>query len=444
SYTVSPIHTIPAYVDLAKRLQDLAVDSICIKDMAALLKPQAAFDLVSAIKQACGADLPVHIHAHATTGVTLVSLMKAIEAGADGVDTAISSMSLGTGHNPTESLCEMLTDTGYGTTVDLERLTPVKRHFAAVRSRYQAFATRFQGADTAIFTSQIPGGMLSNMESQLRAQGAEDRLDEVLAEVPIVRREAGYPPLVTPSSQIVGSQAVLNVLLGRYERMTGEFQDLVLGYYGATRGVVDPELLRRAGEAAGKTAISCRPADRIEAEWQRLASEAQRLSGFAGSDEDILTYALFPQVAATFFSERTQGPRDLGHERDISAPRPAQPPPTTSNDGPRTYTVTVDGHDYQVRVAPGGEVEQVTAPSSTTVTPPAAASGEIVAAELAGTVLRVPVQVGDRVKEGAILVILEAMKMETQITAPRAGTVAAIAVTVGDQVSVGANLVTLT
>src|SRR5271169_5624495 len=235
-YTTSPLHTIDRFVELAGQLRELGCDSICIKDMAALLKPQAAHDLVRGIKEACGKDTLVHVHVHATTGVTMVSLMKAIEAGADIVDTSISSLSLGPGHNPTEALVEMLEGTGYKTRLDKDRLLRIKEHFAKVRPRYAEFESKFIGVETEIFDSQIPGGMISNMESQLKQQGAGDRVKEVLAEVPRVRKDAGYPPLVTPSSQIVGTQAVFNVLMGRYKALTGEFADLMLGYYGETIG----------------------------------------------------------------------------------------------------------------------------------------------------------------------------------------------------------------
>src|SRR5215207_1094674 len=245
-YTVSPLHTIDKFVELARQFQDLGCQSICIKDMAALLKPQPAYDLVKGIKARCGADTLVHVHVHSTTGVTLVSLMKAIEAGADIVDTSISSLSLGPGHNSTEALVEMLEGTGYTTRLRKDRLLKIKEHFARVRPRYAPFESKFIGVETEIFESQIPGGMISNMESQLQQQGAGDRVKEVLAEVPAVRKVAGYPPLVTPSSQIVGTQAVFNVVMGRYKALTGEFADLMLGYYGETIGPRDPAVVALA------------------------------------------------------------------------------------------------------------------------------------------------------------------------------------------------------
>ncbi|MBP6762880.1 MAG: methylmalonyl-CoA carboxytransferase subunit 5S, partial [Thauera sp.] len=269
-YTVSPLHTVQGFVDMAQRLVEMGCDSICLKDMAALLKPQPAYDIVRGIKQQCGDSVRVHVHTHATTGVTLVSLMKAIEAGADCVDTAISSLSLGPGHNPTESLVEMLEGTGFEARLDKDRLRRIKDHFATVRPRYAEFMSNIHGVDTDIFDSQIPGGMISNMESQLKQQKAADRLREVLIEVPRVREDAGFPPLVTPSSQIVGTQAVFNVMMGRYKAMSGEFADLMLGYYGQAPGERDPEVVALAEQQAKKPPIDCRPADLLKPEWHAL------------------------------------------------------------------------------------------------------------------------------------------------------------------------------
>jgi methylmalonyl-CoA carboxyltransferase 5S subunit len=283
-YTVSPLHTVEGFIEMAERLLDLGCDSICIKDMAALLKPHAAYELVKGIKDTCGSDVRVHVHVHATTGVTMVSLMKAIEAGADCVDTAISSLSLGPGHNPTESLVEMLEGTGFDTKLDKARLLKIKDYFNTVRPRYKEFLSNIIGVETEIFASQIPGGMLSNMESQLKQQKAADRLKEVLLEVPNVRKDAGYPPLVTPSSQIVGTQAVFNVMMGRYKVLTGEFADLMLGYYGETIARRDRHVIELANKQTGKPIIDCRPADLLKPEWQELRTAALALNGCNGSD----------------------------------------------------------------------------------------------------------------------------------------------------------------
>jgi methylmalonyl-CoA carboxyltransferase 5S subunit len=354
-YTVSPVHTTQGFVELAKRLVSMGADSICLKDMAALLKPQPAYDIVKAIKDNCGSDVLVHIHCHATTGVTLVSLMKAIEAGADMVDTAISSLSLGPGHNPTESLVEMLEGTEYTTNLDAARLSKIKNYFATVRPRYQEFLSNITGVETDIFKSQIPGGMISNMESQLKQQDAADRLQEVLDEVPRVREAAGYPPLVTPTSQIVGTQAVFNVMMGPYQAITGEFADLMLGYYGETIAPKDPEVLKKAEAHAKKPAITCRPADLLKPEWEVLQKTAAGIEGFNGSDEDVLTAAMFPQVAQKFFPARKQGPKNLGKDPAKAAAEaiPVAPAAGTSPlKGPVTYGVTVNGRHHKVIVTP--------------------------------------------------------------------------------------------
>ncbi len=356
-YTISPVHTIASFVDMAQQLKNLGCDSICIKDMAGLLKPQPAYELVKGIKARCGADTLVNVHSHATTGVTLVSYMKAIEAGCDIVDTAVSSMSLGPGHNPTESFIEMLEGTGFQTRLDMKRILRVRDHFANVRRRYREFLSEVSGVDTEIFKSQIPGGMISNMESQLKGQGAADRLHEVMEEVPRIRADAGYPPLVTPSSQIVGTQAVFNVLMGRYKVLTGEFADLMLGYYGSTLAEKNPEVVKKAAEHAKKPPIDVRPADLLKPEWEQLRSQALGLEGCNGSDEDVLTHAMFPQVAPKFFKSRAAGPKNLGKEPSAlkAAPesKPAQPEGHSAAAKERIqYVVTLNGQEHKVTVAP--------------------------------------------------------------------------------------------
>ena len=351
-YTVSPVHSTALFVDQALRLEAMGVDSICIKDMAALIKPQAAYDLVTGIKAACP-KLRLHLHAHATTGVTLVSLMKAVEAGVDGVDTAVSSMSLGPGHNPTESFMEMLEGTGFTTRVNFDLVLKAKKHFTQTLGRYKEFLSSVTGVETEIFKSQIPGGMLSNMESQLKQQGASDRLDDVMAEIPIVRKDTGYVPLVTPSSQIVGTQAVLNVLMGRYKVLTGEFSDLMLGYYGDSPAEKNPEIIAMAHEHSKKEPITCRPGDLLDPEWEKLKAEAFILTGNNGSDEDVLTYAMFPQVAPKFFEKRHEGPLNLGKD-PVSGETEAEIAAAHQGNitGPITYAVTLSGQQHKVVVAP--------------------------------------------------------------------------------------------
>ena len=306
------------------------------------------------IKEALGEGVRVHVHVHATTGVTLVSLMKAIEAGADAVDTAISSLSLGPGHNPTESLVHMLDGTGYTANLNMERLLKIRDHFAAVRPKYTQFLSNITGVDTEIFDSQIPGGMISNMESQLKEQGAADKLKEVLIEVPEVRKIAGYPPLVTPSSQIVGTQAVFNVLMGRYKVITAEFADLMLGYYGSTLGARDHDVMLKCEKQAKKTPIMMRPADLLKPEWDQLRNAAIALDGCDGSDEDILTTAMFPKVAPKFFAERPQGPKSVA--KDPKALAAAGVPPGNGGGGPVRetikYEVQLEGKKHVVTVSP--------------------------------------------------------------------------------------------
>lgn len=353
-YTVSPLHTTEGYVKLAGQLLDMGAQSLCLKDMAALLKPQPAYDIVKAIKETYGQDTRIHVHCHSTTGVTQVSLMKAVEAGADVIDGATSSMSLGPGHNPTESLVEMFEGTPYTASIDKDAMRRIKKHFAKIRPKYAEFMSSIT-VDTDIFDSQIPGGMLSNMESQLKQQGAGDRVDEVMAEVPKVRQAAGYPPLVTPSSQIVGTQAVFNVLMGEYKVLTGEFADLMLGYYGYTLGEMDPKVVDKAKEQTGKEPITDRPANLIPPEWERLHSEAAAIEGFDGTDEDVLTYAMFPKVAPTFFTGRADGPKNVGRDpEDVAADKAAAAGDTGSGPvrKPIKYEITIEGKTHSVAVKP--------------------------------------------------------------------------------------------
>lgn len=353
-YTISPLHTVEGYVKLAGRLIDMGADSIVLKDMAALLKPQAAYDVVKAIKDTYP-NVLLSVHCHSTTGVTMVSLMKAVEAGADVVDTAISSMSEGPGHNATESFVEMLDGTPWTTQLDMGRLRRIADHFENVRPRYANVLTKSVRPNTRIFDAQIPGGMISNMESQMAAQGALDRLPEVLAEVPNVRKAAGYPPLVTPSSQIVGTQAVFNILIGKYQVVTAEFADLMLGYYGASIGPRDSEVVEIARLQSRKEPITVRPADLLEPEWDTLVADAGKLGGNNGSDEDVLTFAMFPGVAPAFFKTRDQGPKHPGktaEELEAEA-KPAKGRKTKLPATPVTYKVTMGGREHTVTVEKG-------------------------------------------------------------------------------------------
>ncbi|MDR1790559.1 MAG: methylmalonyl-CoA carboxytransferase subunit 5S [Propionibacteriaceae bacterium] len=346
-YTISPVHTVEGYVKTAGRLLEMGAESICLKDMAALLQPQPAYDIIRGIKEAYGEDTQLQVHCHATSGVTLVALQKAIEAGVDVVDTSISSMSLGPGHNPTESLVAMLEGTPYTTDLDYDRLLKIRDHFAKIRPKYKKFESAVL-VDTDILKSQIPGGMLSNLESQLKAQGAGDKLREVMEEIPRVKADAGHPPLVTPSSQIVGTQAVFNVLMGPYKRMTAEFADLMLGYYGESLGERNPDVIKIAEQQFNKEPITARPADYLPPEWDHLKEEASKLDGFDGSEEDVLTYAMFPNVAPVFLAERAEGPKSVAMtDAQVAAEAEAS---GSALSGPISYKVSLGGREHTVKV----------------------------------------------------------------------------------------------
>ena len=446
SYTVSPVHTIELWVDQARKIEDAGADSICIKDMAGVLTPYVGFDLVSRLKKAVA--IPIQLHAHATTGLSTSTIMKCVEAGIDNVDTAISSMSMTYGHSATESVVSIFQDSARDTGLDITKLEEIAAYFRTVRKKYGEFEGSLRGVDSRILVAQVPGGMLTNMEGQLREQGAEDRLDEVLLEIPKVREDLGYIPLVTPTSQIVGTQAVLNVLTGeRYKSITKETAGVLRGEYGAGPAEVNMALQARV-LAEGEEAIVCRPADNIAPELESLQKELVGLAEQAnitltsgeGQIDDVLTYALFPQVGFKF----------LQHRNDPSAfePLPTGKLAVQLNDvGEEVYTVKLEGKSYTVSVASGGNISAIaengvpSAPSSEASV--AGATGEPVNAPLAGTVVKVLVQPGQSVAEGETIIILEAMKMETSISAPHAGTIVAIKVQSGDSCTVGDVLVTL-
>ena len=355
-YAPSPVHTIEVFVDMAQQIKEIGCDSICVQDVDGLLKPQAAYDLVKGIKQKCGSDTLVSVHTHSTTGVTMVSLMKAIEAGCDIVDTAISSLALGRGHNPTESVVAMLEGTGYQSRLDIERLHRIKQHIAEVRPRYGAFVNQPIGVETEIFQHQVPAAVILNTQYQLNGQGTPHLLDEVSAEIQKVRRDAGYPALAIPASEVLGTQAMVNVLQGRYSVITSEFADLMLGYYGTTLGEKDPEVVAKAMARANRPAITCRPADLLSPSWELRRTEALAL-GCNGSDEDVLTYAMSPKAAVQFFQTRTVARKDNGKESTKASVRPAAAHPTSPSSyaGPgisRSYIITVGDEQHKVTVTP--------------------------------------------------------------------------------------------
>ncbi|QSR36386.1 oxaloacetate decarboxylase subunit alpha [Marinobacterium iners] len=446
SYTTSPVHTIEMWVDYAKTLEDLGADSIAIKDMSGILTPYNAFDLISRLKAQTG--LEVQFHAHATAGLSDMTILKAVEAGVDRVDTAISSMSMTYGHTATESVVAALAGTDRDTGLDLLALEEIAAYFREVRKKYAKFEGSLRGTDSRILVAQVPGGMLTNMESQLKEQGAADKFDEVLAEIPRVREDLGYIPLVTPTSQIVGTQAVINVLMGeRYKTISKEVQGILKGEYGAAPAPYNAELQARV--LGGKEAITCRPADMLDSEMDKLTTELKQIATDKGIKleqgeheiDDVLTYALFPQIGLKFLENRGNP--------DAFEPVPtledAQPMAAKKNNGPEVYTINVNGQSYVVQVTEGGDISSVSAApaAAAPAAAPAAGSGEPVPAPLAGNIWKVQVAAGQAVQEGDVLVILEAMKMETEVRAARAGTVVSVDVKEGDAVQVGDSLLTL-
>ncbi len=450
SYTTSPVHNTQTWVDLAKRLEDLGCHSLCIKDMSGLLKPYEAEELITRIKQSCA--VPLALHCHATTGLSTATAVKAVEAGIDILDTAISSMSQTYGHTPTETVVAMLQDTPRDTQLKLEQLEPIAAYFREVRKKYAKFEGQLKGVDSRILIAQVPGGMLTNMESQLKEQGAAHRIDEVLEEIPRVRQDLGFIPLVTPTSQIVGTQAVINVLTGeRYKSITKEAAGVLKGEYGATPASVNAELQARVLE--GGQAITCRPADLLQDELDHLTKEllekaqVEKITLADAKVDDVLTYALFPQVGLKFLKNR-HNPEAFepahGKEPAPVATAPASSEPAA---GIESYSVKVDGVVYDVEVGPQGQLTSVVpagqkaAPKLAVATPTQGA--EAVAAPLAGTIFKIQVEQGDEVAEGDVLIVLEAMKMETEIRAARSGVIQELHVKEGDSVRVGASLLSL-
>ena len=438
SYTVSPVHTLDVWVEHGRRLEDMGAHSVCIKDMAGLLTPYVAYELVSQLKQAL--DIPIHMHCHATTGMATATYVKAAEAGIDNLDTSISSMSLTYGHTPTESLVAILEGSDRPADLDLLLLEEIAAYFREVRKKYAQFEGALRGIDSRILIAQVPGGMLTNLESQLREQNATDRLDEVLEEIPRVREELGMLPLVTPTSQIVGTQAVINVLSAkRYSTITTEAAGVLKGDYGKTPAAVDAELQLRVLDGAEPT--TCRPGDLLKPELEKQTIELTRTASERGFQlaenavDDVLTYALFPQVGVKFLENRNNP------DAFEPLPGPSIVAPTVSDAGAAAvYSVRVDGKAFTVEVAEGGQLTDVrTSPEQAAPV----ASGDAVVAVLAGNVVKLHVKTGDVVEAEQPLLVVEAMKMETAISAPKAGTVTGVFVTVGDVVAVGEPLVAI-
>ena len=456
-YTTSPVHSLDRFIELAKRLEDLGTDTLCIKDMAGLLAPMDAYQLVKGLKAAV--RVPIHLHSHYTSGMASTSALMAILGGLDMLDTALSPLSGGTSHPPTESFVALLRGTPYDTRLDLKTLPPIAEVLRAIRKKYHQFESDFAGVDSEILISQIPGGMLSNLAAQLAEQNALDKIKAVLDEVPRVRKDFGYPPLVTPTSQIVGSQATLNVLTGeRYKVVTTETRNYLKGLYGTPPGTVDNTIRKRALGDEG--VIVGRPADLLEPELPKAARE---IADKTHNPDDILSYALFPNVAADFFAERTRGelkPEPL-------APLPAKGPVVAHELklAPLEFNITVHGESYHIKVTGSGrkadgkkpyfikvndrleEVHLEPLVEVLTGTPEAPEIGGAktpkrprpkgpgdVATAMPGKIIKVLVKQGQAVKKGDLVLIVEAMKMESQVLAPIAGTVKTLHVAEGDDV----------
>ncbi len=456
SYTTSPVHNEQTWLDLTEQLLEVGVDSVAIKDMSGILTPTAAYELISKLKAQF--DVELHLHCHATTGMAEMTLMKAIEAGVDRVDTAISSMSGTYGHAATEAIVAALQGTPYDTGLDLTKLEKIAAYFRNIRKKYNAFEGQLRGIDSRILIAQVPGGMLTNLESQLKQQNASDKLDQVLAEIPRVREDLGYIPLVTPTSQIVGTQAVLNVLMGeRYKSIAKETAGILKGEYGATPAPVNADLQQRV-LADGEMPITCRPADNILPELDKLeisVTEEATKKGVKLAEnviDDVLTVALFPQIAWKFLENRGNPTafESLPQATEVAKPAASAPAPVTKASEPAVYTIEVDGRSYVVRVSEGGEIQhyqEVTKPA-TQVVPGVLAVKPVVDAEpvkapLAGNIWKVMVKAGQQIQEGDVIVILEAMKMETEVRAARSGTVSEVRIREGDTVAVGDCMLTL-
>ena len=436
SYTTSPVHTIETWIDLAKSLEDAGANSICIKDMAGLLTPYNGYELVCRLKKAV--SVPLQLHAHATTGMSTATILKCCEAGIDRVDTSISSMSLTYGHSPTESVIAILKGHDRDTGLSIENVEVIAQYFREVRKKYSHFEGSLKGIDSRILTAQVPGGMLTNMENQLKEQGASDRLSEVLEEIPQVREDLGYIPLVTPTSQIVGTQSVLNVLTGdRYKSIAKETADILKGAYGKTPAPVNKKLQKKVLDVDEKV-IACRPADLLSPELSSIEENLESLSHEMHFDlmsgesrvDDVLTYALFPNVAIDFFKNRS---------KTEARSEPMSSDPIDPNIDIKTgiYTVEVNAKTYVVKVSSGGDILKISERVENKTNEYSETDGTEINAPLAGNVIKVNVQENDNVQQGDSMIILEAMKMETSISAPIAGRVKQIRVKSGDTCAAG-------
>ena len=451
SYTTSPVHTMQTWLDTTEQLLEIGIDSLVIKDMSGILNPMAAADLVREIKKRF--DVELHLHCHSTTGMAEMALLKAIEAGVDGIDTAISSMSGTYGHPATESMVATLQGTEYDTGLDIPRLEKIAAYFRNVRKKYAKFEGQLRGVDSRILVAQVPGGMLTNLENQLKQQNASDKLDLVLEEIPRVRKDLGYIPLVTPTSQIVGTQSVINVLTGeRYKTIAKETAGILKGEYGKTPAPVDSALQARVLEGAAP--VTDRPADHIAPEMAKIEAEVAEQAKAKGvkladnTVDDALIVALFPQIAWKFLENRNNPaafePAPTGNESAVENKPVSKAAPAAS--GSAVYTVELEGKAFVVKVSEGGDISHVattTAQAATQATPAPTTGGTPVTAPMAGNIWKVVATEGQTVAAGDVLFILEAMKMETEVKAAQSGTVRGICVKAGDAVAVGDTVMNL-
>ena len=451
SYTTSPVHTMQTWLDTTEQLLEIGIDSLVIKDMSGILNPMAAADLVREIKKRF--DVELHLHCHSTTGMAEMALLKAIEAGVDGIDTAISSMSGTYGHPATESMVATLQGTEHDTGLDIPRLEKIAAYFRNVRKKYAKFEGQLRGVDSRILVAQVPGGMLTNLENQLKQQNASDKLDLVLEEIPRVRKDLGYIPLVTPTSQIVGTQSVINVLTGeRYKTIAKETAGILKGEYGKTPAPVDSALQARVLEGAAP--VTDRPADHIAPEMAKIEAEVAEQAKAKGvkladnAVDDALIVALFPQIAWKFLENRNNPaafePAPTGNESAVENKPASKAAPAAS--GSAVYTVELEGKAFVVKVSEGGDISHVattTAPATPQAAPAPTTGGTPVTAPMAGNIWKVVATEGQTVAAGDVLFILEAMKMETEVKAAQAGTVRGICVKAGDAVAVGDTVMNL-
>ncbi|MFQ5454596.1 MAG: sodium-extruding oxaloacetate decarboxylase subunit alpha [Nitrospirota bacterium] len=457
-YTISPVHNADIFTDMAKRLEDMGSDTICIKDMAGLLSPYAAYDLITKIKRSV--SIPIHLHCHDTSGMSVSVYLKAIEAGIDIIDTAVSSMAGGTSQPPVEVILNILKGSKNDPEFDIILIAEIAKYFKETRKKYKKFESNYTGVDPDVLIYQIPGGMTSNLASQLKEQDALYRIDEVLQEVPLVRKDLGYPPLVTPSSQIVGTQATLNILTGeRYKVITSETKNYLKGLYGKPPSPINEEV--KINAIGDEEIIECRPADKIAPEWEKLTRE---LGDKAKKEEDILTYALFPKVALEFFDLREKGDiRKEGFSDINNSQKETDAAPFLA---PSEFNIKVHGETYKVKIGGMGhpgeggrpfflyvddQLEEVMVESlvevvpsevgkidtkigGRSIRPKVSHEGDVVTA-MPGSVVSIKVSIGDRVKAGETVLIIEAMKMENEIHTPVSGEIKDIYVKEGDKVN---------